>query len=544
MENADSNVPDGTSGGASSENETASPKGSVQVKKTHMSQIEVIPCKICGDKSSGVHYGVITCEGCKGFFRRSQQSSVSYSCSRQKNCQIDRTSRNRCQHCRLQKCVALGMSRDAVKFGRMSKRQRDSLFAEVEKHKQQQKQQQHQHSPGEAEAVITYPSKELCNGQSQHSETAALTYSFKGISSDPVDSEVSAYGSEGLTCLPCSPNEAQTSVLGYGPTGTSSSPVSSSQTCLEKEELFAKEGKGKTEGIRSRYCPSQTRQPSPDQSGLDMKEIRLPSVVDFYISSPEQPNTMELEINKLTANIFKSHRETCQFRVEELQALQWKQFTREEVMVYQCKSIEEMWERCACRLTDAIQYVVEFAKRIDGFMELCQNDQIVLLKAGSLEVVLVRMSRAFNQENNTVFFEGKYAGTEIFKSLGCMDMVTSMFDFAKSLCTLHLSEEEVALFTALVLINSERQWLQEKAKVERLHTHVDMAFKRILLRNRRDGLLSKLFQKMAVLKLLCAQHIEKLRAFRQLYPLIVHSLFPPLYKELFTCDTDLQTVIE
>lgn len=43
-----------------------------------------------------------------------------------------------------------------------------------------------------------------------------------------------------------------------------------------------------------------------------------------------------------------------------------------------------MWQLCAIKITEAIQYVVEFAKRIDGFMELCQNDQIVLLKAGNM----------------------------------------------------------------------------------------------------------------------------------------------------------------
>ena len=43
---------------------------------------------------------------------------------------------------------------------------------------------------------------------------------------------------------------------------------------------------------------------------------------------------------------------------------------------------EVMWQLCAVKITEAIQYVVEFAKRIDGFMDLCQNDQIVLLKAG------------------------------------------------------------------------------------------------------------------------------------------------------------------
>ena len=67
---------------------------------------------MCGDKSSGVHYGVITCEGCKGFFRRSQSSVVNYQCPRQKNCVVDRVNRNRCQFCRLQKCLSLGMSRD------------------------------------------------------------------------------------------------------------------------------------------------------------------------------------------------------------------------------------------------------------------------------------------------------------------------------------------------------------------------------------------------------------------------------------------------
>ena len=79
-------------------------------------QIEIIPCKVCGDKSSGVHYGVITCEGCKGFFRRSQSSVVNYQCPRQKNCVVDKINRNRCQYCRLQKCLALGMSRDGQFF--------------------------------------------------------------------------------------------------------------------------------------------------------------------------------------------------------------------------------------------------------------------------------------------------------------------------------------------------------------------------------------------------------------------------------------------
>ncbi len=122
--------------------------------------------------------------------------------------------------------------------------------------------------------------------------------------------------------------------------------------------------------------------------------------------------------------------------------------------VFQTRDV--LWQQCAIQITHSIQYVVEFAKRITGFMELCQNDQILLLKSGKkqsqlnscgpqnetkwptvhtilllyadygtfltssgcLEVVLVRMCRAFNPLNNTVLFEGKYGGMHILKALG------------------------------------------------------------------------------------------------------------------------------
>lgn len=69
-------------------------------------------CVVCGDRASGRHYGAISCEGCKGFFKRSIRKQLGYQCRGSKNCEVTKHHRNRCQYCRLQKCLACGMRSD------------------------------------------------------------------------------------------------------------------------------------------------------------------------------------------------------------------------------------------------------------------------------------------------------------------------------------------------------------------------------------------------------------------------------------------------
>lgn len=66
-------------------------------------------CPVCGDKVSGYHYGLLTCESCKGFFKRTVQNKKVYTCVAERSCHIDKTQRKRCPYCRFQKCLEVGM---------------------------------------------------------------------------------------------------------------------------------------------------------------------------------------------------------------------------------------------------------------------------------------------------------------------------------------------------------------------------------------------------------------------------------------------------
>ena len=85
--------------------------GSAAVNDSKQPSIE---CVVCGDKSSGKHYGQFTCEGCKSFFKRSVRRNLTYTCRGSRNCPIDQHHRNQCQYCRFKKCLKAGMRREGT----------------------------------------------------------------------------------------------------------------------------------------------------------------------------------------------------------------------------------------------------------------------------------------------------------------------------------------------------------------------------------------------------------------------------------------------
>ncbi|XP_015752414.1 PREDICTED: photoreceptor-specific nuclear receptor-like [Acropora digitifera] len=91
--------------------ETSSPK---KLESVLERKPEVL-CKVCGDISSGRHYGVYTCDGCSGFFMRSVRRDMVYSCKGNGNCVVDKKRRNQCQACRFQKCLDVKMNRFGMK---------------------------------------------------------------------------------------------------------------------------------------------------------------------------------------------------------------------------------------------------------------------------------------------------------------------------------------------------------------------------------------------------------------------------------------------
>jgi len=523
---------------------TSAPASSSGQKKTVFTakaQIEIIPCKVCGDKSSGVHYGVITCEGCKGFFRRSQSSGVvNYQCPRQKNCVVDRVNRNRCQSCRLQKCLALGMSRDAVKFGRMSKKQREKVEDEVRYHKEMNSQQAQQ-------AAATGLS---LNGGSGSTGSASTTGSNGGN------------GNHGSGSSPDSsvfdpPQPSSTDHMYGGPGGgfPYDSGYNSSYTFPNLANLAAVQaaqaaGNAVTAvsggAAASSVTPGSCSTDWPEYSGqVDSTTSTFESRNELNLSDASTPVSISSgrDISEvLTNSIFEAHSRTTLQRTEEIRQQWQKGIDQTKVFAFRNMSQEDLWLTAASKLTGIIKQIIEFAKMVPGFMtRFNQEDQIVLLKRGAFELAVIRMSRYYDLSQNAVLFGDFMLPMEAFmttRDTSEMKLVSQIFDFARSLAEFRLSDEQLALYSGYILLQDDRQGLRNADEVRRLNQAVLAALHRELTNNpphvptKGDvSILHLLTNKRLALREISFLHTEALVKFKTSSSPALE--FPALHRELF-----------
>ncbi|XP_069762912.1 nuclear receptor subfamily 1 group D member 1 [Narcine bancroftii] len=482
----------------------------------------ILLCKVCGDVASGFHYGVHACEGCKGFFRRSIQQNIQYKkCLKNENCTIMRINRNRCQQCRFKKCLAVGMSRDAVRFGRIPKREKQRMLAEMQSvmnnmvnnqlSGELQSELQPQQPNWQLQPPLPVPvqpmqpermspclhSQQQCHPQPLYCPSSEASVEDVIYSISRAHKETFTYAHDklkqtGATC------QHSTGLMNHN-----------ANCCLNGYHI---------NGVNTIY--HRENNVFHKSSGGGLKNMCYPSFPNGHVNGhyQNQPNGHKLHNRNLisaSGELEAGNGRSCPWKGQNSVILACP--INAQPHVDGSRSVQQIWEDFSLSFTPAVREVVEFAKLIPGFKDLSQHDQVTLLKAGTFEVLMVRFASLFNMKEQTVtFISGITYSIEELHGMGMGDLLNSMFDFSEKLSSLCLSEEELGLFTAVVLVSADRSGIENINSVEQLQETLIRVLRALVTKNHPSeaSRFTKLLLKLPDLRTLNNMHSEKLLAFR------------------------------
>ncbi|XP_055603422.1 ecdysone-induced protein 78C isoform X2 [Uranotaenia lowii] len=456
-----------------------------------------VACKVCGDKASGYHYGVTSCEGCKGFFRRSIQKQIEYRCLRDGKCLVIRLNRNRCQYCRFKKCLAVGMSRDSVRYGRVPKKSREAGN----------------------------------NGASAEEMNVCVN----STTPNPVSVMSSCGVSANSTATVVAP------------------PVISASNNLNSNNINNNNNNISTSNKNNNNISNHNNSNSVE-SMTNCAEISTSTAVVTILpdSLTVGFNPPELSIYDIIHCVAQAHRAHSTYTTEQVKELNRISLVncseKNNLILQSLDTIEDqriwLWQQYALRITPSVQRIVEFAKRVPGFGEFLQDDQLILLKLGFFEVWLSHVARA-TSDTSLTFDDGVYFSRAQLEVIYDIDYANALFNFTSGLNGCCLSDTEIGLYSALILL-SDRPGLTETKMILKTRECIAEALRVQITRTRPNAgsalqIMPALEAKIHELRMLGGKHFAQLEWFRQNW----NSGFrlPPLFAEIFDipkCEEDLQ----
>lgn len=170
------------------------------------------------------------------------------------------------------------------------------------------------------------------------------------------------------------------------------------------------------------------------------------------------------------------------------------------------------------RFAHVIRGVIDFAGMIPGFQLLSQDDKFTLLKAGLFDALFVRLICMFdNSINSIICLNGQVMRRDAIQNgANARFLVDSTFNFAERMNSMNLTDAEIGLFCAIVLITPDRPGLRNIELIEKMYSRLKGCLQTIINQNRPDqpDFMNKLLETMPDLRTLSTLHTEKLVVFR------------------------------
>lgn len=170
------------------------------------------------------------------------------------------------------------------------------------------------------------------------------------------------------------------------------------------------------------------------------------------------------------------------------------------------------------RFAHVIRGVIDFAGMIPGFQLLTQDDKFTLLKAGLFDALFVRLICMFDTGINSIIcLNGQVMRRDTIQNgANARFLVDSTFNFAERMNSMNLTDAEVGLFCAIVLITPDRPGLRDIDLIERMYSKLKQCLQTVISQNRPDKpeFMQELLKLMPDLRTLSTLHTEKLVVFR------------------------------
>ncbi|KAK1880286.1 Retinoic acid receptor beta [Dissostichus eleginoides] len=123
-----------------------------------------------------------------------------------------------------------------------------------------------------------------------------------------------------------------------------------------------------------------------------------------------------------------------------------------------------LWDKFSELATKCIIKIVEFAKRVPGFTALTIADQITLLKAACLDILILRICTRYTPDQDTMTFsDGLTLNRTQMHNAGFGPLTDLVFTFAHQLLPIEMDDTETGLLSAICLISGD---LREEEEAE------------------------------------------------------------------------------